>query len=113
MGAFFVGPNACQDRKEETSGQGPCAVKLIPLDTRLEATKMLPCYSPTKADFIRAKHQMLAFVYRPARDEIQTEDADLSRQLHSSVRTVNLETSLRMLAQGANSNFLHPVIFLT
>ncbi|XP_059484221.1 ARF GTPase-activating protein GIT1 isoform X3 [Neocloeon triangulifer] len=63
---------------------------------------------PTKADFIRAKHQMLAFVYRPSREETQSEDADLSRQLHSSVRTVNLETSLRMLAQGADSNFLHP-----
>ena len=72
----------------------------------------LSCYfvSPTKADFIRAKHQILAFVYRPARDEgCQSEDADLSRQLHSSVRTANLETSLRMLAQGADANFFHPV----
>ncbi|XP_065333225.1 ARF GTPase-activating protein GIT2 [Cloeon dipterum] len=60
---------------------------------------------PTKADFIRAKHQLLAFVYRGG-DE--GEDADLSRQLHSAVRTVNLETSLRMLAQGADPNFLHP-----
>ncbi|KAF4529408.1 hypothetical protein B566_EDAN003502 [Ephemera danica] len=63
---------------------------------------------PTKADFIRAKHQMLAFVYRPSREEGCTEDADLSRQLHSSVRTANLETSLRMLAQGADANFFHP-----
>lgn len=34
---------------------------------------------------------------------------DLNQQLHSSVRTSNLETSLRILAQGADSNYYHPV----
>lgn len=62
---------------------------------------------PTKADFIRAKHQMLAFVYRPSRDDNNGDDADVSRQLHSSVRTSNLETSLRLLSQGADPNYFH------
>ncbi|XP_045104637.1 ARF GTPase-activating protein GIT2-like isoform X3 [Portunus trituberculatus] len=62
---------------------------------------------PTKADFIRAKHQMLAFVYRPSREDNNGDDADVSRQLHSSVRTSNLETSLRLLSQGADPNYFH------
>ncbi|XP_068223787.1 ARF GTPase-activating protein GIT2 isoform X2 [Palaemon carinicauda] len=62
---------------------------------------------PTKADFIRAKHQMLSFVYRPQREDPNGSDVDLSRQLHSSVRTANLETSLRLLSQGADPNFYH------
>lgn len=61
-----------------------------------------------KADFIRSKHQALAFVFRPSKDEISSDDADLSQQLHSSVRTNNLETSLRLLSQGADANFFHP-----
>lgn len=63
---------------------------------------------PNKADFIRAKHAQLAFVYRPAKDEPIVPEAELSRQLHSSVRTPNLETSLRLLSQGADPNFFHP-----
>ncbi|XP_033610986.1 ARF GTPase-activating protein GIT2 isoform X2 [Cryptotermes secundus] len=62
---------------------------------------------PTKADFIRAKHQMLAFVFRPGKDETLLSEDDLSRQLHSSVRTSNLETSLRLLSQGADPNYFH------
>ncbi|XP_071542552.1 ARF GTPase-activating protein GIT2 isoform X3 [Panulirus ornatus] len=62
---------------------------------------------PTKADFIRAKHQMLSFVYRPSRDDPSGNDGDVSRQLHSSVRTSNLETSLRLLSQGADPNYYH------
>ncbi|XP_045584091.1 ARF GTPase-activating protein GIT2 isoform X2 [Procambarus clarkii] len=62
---------------------------------------------PTKADFIRAKHQMLSFVYRPSRDDQSGSDGDVSRQLHSSVRTANLETSLRLLSQGADPNYYH------
>lgn len=34
---------------------------------------------------------------------------DASKQLHSSVRTANLETSLRLLSYGADPNYLHPV----
>ncbi|GFG32134.1 hypothetical protein Cfor_06897 [Coptotermes formosanus] len=62
---------------------------------------------PTKADFIRAKHQMLAFVFRPGKDDTVLLEDDLSRQLHSSVRTCNLETSLRLLSQGADPNYFH------
>ncbi|GLH03996.1 ARF GTPase-activating protein GIT2 [Gryllus bimaculatus] len=62
---------------------------------------------PTKADFIRAKHQMLSFVFRPGKDDTLLLEDDLSRQLHSSVRTANLETSLRLLSQGADPNYFH------
>ncbi|KAM0730244.1 ARF GTPase-activating protein GIT1 [Formica fusca] len=61
---------------------------------------------PVKADFIKAKHQLLAFILRPSKEECCTEE-ELSRQLHSSVRTSNLETSLRLLAQGANPNYFY------
>ncbi|KAL6421007.1 hypothetical protein ACFW04_013559 [Cataglyphis niger] len=61
---------------------------------------------PVKADFIKAKHQHLAFILRPSKEECCTEE-ELNRQLHSSVRTSNLETSLRLLAQGANPNYFY------
>ncbi|XP_066589482.1 ARF GTPase-activating protein GIT1 [Prorops nasuta] len=61
---------------------------------------------PTKAEFIKAKHQQLVFVLRPSKEEFCTEE-ELSKQLHSSVRTVNLETSLRLLAQGACPNYFY------
>ena len=48
-----------------------------------------------KEAFIRAKHCHLAFVYKPSKDEPVVSESELSRQLHSSVRTPNLETSLR------------------
>ncbi|XP_030646881.1 ARF GTPase-activating protein GIT2a isoform X3 [Chanos chanos] len=64
---------------------------------------------PNKAEFIRAKYQLLAFVHRgPCRDEDSCTAKDLSKQLHSSVRTGNLETSLRLLSLGAQANFFHP-----
>ncbi|KAF6205510.1 hypothetical protein GE061_019683 [Apolygus lucorum] len=58
---------------------------------------------PNKADFIRAKHKDLQYVLRSS-----VTKEELNLQLHSSVRTSNLETSLRLLAQGADPNFLHP-----
>lgn len=64
--------------------------------------------NPTKADFIRAKHQMLAFIYRPNKDDKQTVEGDISKQLHSCVRTANLETCLKLLSLGADPNFFHP-----
>ncbi|KAI4873885.1 hypothetical protein NFI96_034242 [Prochilodus magdalenae] len=64
---------------------------------------------PNKAEFIRAKYQMLAFIHRmPCRDEDSFTAKDLSKQLHSSVRTGNLDTSLRLLSLGAQANFFHP-----
>eukprot|EP00096_Caligus_rogercresseyi_P012848 TRINITY_DN5514_c0_g1_i1.p1 TRINITY_DN5514_c0_g1~~TRINITY_DN5514_c0_g1_i1.p1 ORF type:complete len:725 (+),score=241.13 TRINITY_DN5514_c0_g1_i1:39-2213(+) len=63
---------------------------------------------PIKFDFIRSKHANLAYLYKPTgKDEFVTE-SELSRQLHSSVRTANLETSLRLLSQGADPNYYHP-----
>ncbi|KAG2459532.1 GIT1 protein, partial [Polypterus senegalus] len=64
---------------------------------------------PTKSEFIRAKYQMLAFVHKlPCRDDDGVTTKDLSKQLHSSVRTGNLETCLRLLSLGAQANFFHP-----
>ncbi|XP_078278581.1 ARF GTPase-activating protein GIT1 isoform X6 [Rhinoraja longicauda] len=64
---------------------------------------------PTKAEFIRAKYQMLAFVHKlPCRDDDGVTTKDLSKQLHSSVRTGNLETCIRLLSLGAQANFFHP-----
>ncbi|MEE6511184.1 hypothetical protein FKM82_017668 [Ascaphus truei] len=64
---------------------------------------------PNKAEFIRAKYQMLAFVHRlPCRDDDSVTAKDLSQQLHSSVRTGNLETCLRLLSLGAQANFFNP-----
>ncbi|XP_050437119.1 ARF GTPase-activating protein GIT2 isoform X2 [Adelges cooleyi] len=56
-----------------------------------------------KEDFIRAKHRQQAFILKSS----DTRE-DLNQQLHSSVRTSNLETSLRILAQGADANYYHP-----
>ncbi|KAI3354616.1 hypothetical protein L3Q82_019120 [Scortum barcoo] len=65
---------------------------------------------PTKSEFIRAKYQMLAFVHKlPCRDDDGVTTKDLSKQLHSSVRTGSLETCLRLLSLGAQANFFHPV----
>lgn len=61
-------------------------------------------FSPLKEDFIRAKHKQQLFILKSS----DTKE-DLNQQLHSSVRTSNLETSLRILAQGADSNYYHPV----
>ncbi|XP_075760687.1 ARF GTPase-activating protein GIT1 isoform X6 [Pelodiscus sinensis] len=64
---------------------------------------------PTKSEFIRAKYQMLAFVHKlPCRDDDGVTAKDLSKQLHSSVRTGNLETCLRLLSLGAQPGFFHP-----
>uniref|UniRef100_A0A182N9G0 Arf-GAP domain-containing protein n=1 Tax=Anopheles dirus TaxID=7168 RepID=A0A182N9G0_9DIPT len=64
---------------------------------------------PTKADFIRAKHVQLAYVLKPTFqiDEGSSLEVELSKQLHASVRAGNLETSLRLLVQGADPNFYH------
>uniref|UniRef100_A0A8C1R2I4 G protein-coupled receptor kinase interacting ArfGAP 2a n=1 Tax=Cyprinus carpio TaxID=7962 RepID=A0A8C1R2I4_CYPCA len=64
---------------------------------------------PNKTEFVKSKYQMLAFVHRlPCRDDDSTAAADLSKQLHSSVRTGNLETCLRLLSLGAQANYFHP-----
>lgn len=62
-----------------------------------------------KAQFIRAKHVNLEFVLRPSlqSDDANSLETELSKQLHASVRSSNLETSLRLLVQGADPNFVH------
>lgn len=69
----------------------------------------------TKAEFIRAKHVNLSFILKSSvQDETNTNlEIELSKQLHASVRAPNLETSLRLLVQGADPNFFHEVNTLT
>lgn len=83
---------------------------------------------PTKADFIRAKHVQLAFVLKPNLKQFEDPngpcgsgsgsstvpglaptalEVELSKQLRAAVRSPNLETSLRLLVQGANPNYYH------
>ncbi|KAM7343301.1 ARF GTPase-activating protein GIT1 [Cochliomyia hominivorax] len=68
---------------------------------------------PNKSDFIKAKHVQLAFVLKPNLQDTDDDitganlEHELSKQLHASVRTSNLETSLRLLVQGADPNFFH------
>jgi len=83
---------------------------LNPASTKSGKRKPQPgdAVHPNKSDFIRAKHQVLSYVFKPAKDDLQITESDLSKQLHSSVRTPNLETSLRLLSQGADANYFHP-----
>ncbi|KAH9402828.1 glycerophosphoinositol permease [Tyrophagus putrescentiae] len=60
---------------------------------------------PTKSDFIRANQN--AGSKGATVDEDAESEADFSEQLHSSVRTPNLKTSLRLLVAGANPNYIH------
>lgn len=67
---------------------------------------------PNKSDFIKAKHVNLAFVLKPSLqndDDSNNLEIELSKQLHASVRTSNLETSLRLIVQGADPNYFHEV----
>ena len=77
------------------------------LDCRKAAAKSAK--EPTPQDsvalrdkFIRAKYESLAFVNRPSDDGQE----ELSQQLHASCRTANLKVSLRLLAAGADPNFV-------
>lgn len=62
-----------------------------------------------KSQFIRAKHVNLDFVLKPnlQNDDASSLEIELSKQLHASVRSANLETSLRLIVQGANCNYIH------
>lgn len=42
-------------------------------------------------------------------DGLLSVENELGKQLHASVRTPNLETSFRLLALGADSNYFHDV----
>ncbi|XP_038118795.1 ARF GTPase-activating protein GIT2 [Culex quinquefasciatus] len=66
---------------------------------------------PAKADFIRAKHVNLSYVLKPSLEDgvgsAAALEVELSKQLHASVRSGNLETSLRLVVQGADPNYFH------
>lgn len=65
-----------------------------------------------KAEFIKAKHKHCAFVFRPNNEDgLLCVENELGKQLHASVRTNNLETSFRLLIQGADPNYFHDVNF--
>lgn len=94
---------------------------------------------PTKSDFIRAKHVHLSFVLKPNLQQLEDSsnsssaaggvgvitihnnsttsnnnnflgEIELNKQLHASVRSGNLETSLRFIVQGADPNYYNEVI---
>ncbi|KRT81895.1 Ankyrin repeat-containing protein [Oryctes borbonicus] len=49
-----------------------------------------------------------AFVFRPNNEDgLLCVENELGKQLHASVRTNNLETSFRLLIQGADPNYFH------
>lgn len=70
---------------------------------------------PTKAEFIRAKHVNLSFILKPNPQQVDGDtgpmnfETEISKQLHASVRSANLETSLRLLVQGADPNYFNEV----
>lgn len=63
---------------------------------------------PVKENFIKAKYAQLAFTLRPSKDEGPLSQEDLNRQLWSCVRTSHVETTLRLLALGADPNYVDP-----
>ncbi|KAG5678630.1 hypothetical protein PVAND_008286 [Polypedilum vanderplanki] len=82
---------------------------LLDPNSKLQKKKPTPKDSiQTKSQFIRSKHVNLEFVLKPNLNETSTNiEVELSKQLHASVRSANLETSLRLIAQGANCNYIH------
>lgn len=85
------------------------------MDTPTKNTKPKPTTKDslqTKSEFIRAKHVKLAYVLKPNLG-VGNKDAgdiveELSKQLHASVRADNLQTSLRLIVQGADVNYYSP-----
>ncbi|VDO28342.1 unnamed protein product [Onchocerca flexuosa] len=63
---------------------------------------------PIKENFIKAKYAQMAFALRPAKDGNCIGQDDLNRQLWSCVRTSHVETTMRLLALGADPNYVDP-----
>lgn len=80
----------------------------FPKNSRRKPQAKDACH-PTKADFIRAKHINCNFVLKPTAQDGDPAnlESELNKQLHASVRAPNLETSLRLLSQGADPNYYH------
>ncbi|KAL1456656.1 hypothetical protein WDU94_001369 [Cyamophila willieti] len=87
-----------------TNGGANCLWEHSLCDSKANKKKPSPSdpLHPTKEDFIKAKYEQLSFVLRSS-DSVE----DLNQQLHSSVRTSNLDTSLRLLSQGADPNYFY------
>ncbi|EFA09439.1 ARF GTPase-activating protein Git [Tribolium castaneum] len=60
-----------------------------------------------KSEFIKAKHLQCAYTFRDNATYDEGLENELGKQLHASVRTPNLETSFRLLVQGADPNYFH------
>jgi G protein-coupled receptor kinase interacting protein 2 len=60
-----------------------------------------------KSEFIRAKHLHCSFTFRDSATYDEGLENELGKQLHASVRTPNLETSFRLIVQGADPNYFH------
>lgn len=61
--------------------------------------------STAKEEFIRHKHEDLAYILRGEQEADGPEG--LGAQLHAAARTGDLLTSLRLFSQGADPNFYH------
>lgn len=62
---------------------------------------------PKKEKFIKAKYLDNAFTIKASKEE-SSSVSDLDRQLWSCVRTSYVETTLRLLALGADPNYVDP-----
>lgn len=62
-----------------------------------------------KSDFIKTKHLQCAYTFKDSVNYGEGIENELGKQLHASVRTPNLETSFRLLVQGADPNYFHDV----
>ncbi|VDO22439.1 unnamed protein product [Haemonchus placei] len=61
---------------------------------------------PTKEAFIKAKYVDHAFIRRPSKDDEPWSLDDVNKQLWSCVRTAHVDTTLRLLAMGADVNYV-------
>ncbi|KAF8561207.1 hypothetical protein P879_05470 [Paragonimus westermani] len=94
---MLAGQHAARSNAPEGSNKQPATISS-------RKPKPADPMHPTKTDFIREKYLFLGFFKKPRNLNLD----DLNQQLHASVRTGVLETSLYLLALGANPNFIHP-----
>ncbi|RCN51073.1 ankyrin repeat protein [Ancylostoma caninum] len=63
---------------------------------------------PTKEAFIKAKYVDHAFIRKPSKDDEPWSLDDVNKQLWSCVRTAHVDTTLRLLAMGADVHYVDP-----
>ncbi|WKY16121.1 hypothetical protein Q1695_001085 [Nippostrongylus brasiliensis] len=63
---------------------------------------------PTKEAFIKAKYVDHAFIRKPGKEDEPWSLDDINKQLWSCVRTAHVDTTLRLLAMGADVNYVDP-----